>query len=73
MVVSVAVSTPEPVAIHFYERDVVAFQVVDKLEGGSARGDYSGPMPGVIRPLLEWETEYTPAAEAGALSEGQRA
>ena len=73
MVVSVAVSTPEPVAIHFFERDVVAFQVVDKLEGGSARGDYNGPMPGVIRPLLEWETEYTPAADAQALSEGQRA
>jgi len=32
----------------------VAFQVVDTDEGNTARGDYVGPMPGVVRPLLEW-------------------
>jgi hypothetical protein len=29
---------------------------VDSLEGGSARGDYAGPVPGPVRPLLKWET-----------------
>ncbi|HLM55421.1 MAG TPA: ABC transporter ATP-binding protein [Pyrinomonadaceae bacterium] len=42
--------------LHAHEANAVAFQVVDDLGGGSARGDYAGPMPGVVRPLLEWET-----------------
>ena len=46
-----------PVRVHFYERDVVAFRVVDSPEGGTARGDYGGPLPGVVRPALKWETE----------------
>ena len=28
----------------------------DGLDGGSVRGDYGGPMPGVVRPMLRWET-----------------
>lgn len=40
--------------LHLRETNAVAFQVVDTDEGNSARGDYVGPMPGVVRPLLEW-------------------
>ncbi|HET9789214.1 MAG TPA: ABC transporter ATP-binding protein [Pyrinomonadaceae bacterium] len=40
--------------LHIRETNAVAFQVVDSDEGKSARGDYVGPMPGVVRPLLEW-------------------
>jgi lipopolysaccharide transport system ATP-binding protein len=43
--------------VHAYERNAVAFQVVDSPEGDSARGDYLGPMPGLLRPLLNWTTE----------------
>ena len=50
---------------HFYERDAVAFQIVDSLDGDSARGDYAGPLPGVVRPMLEWTTRVV--SEAGAL------
>ena len=57
MVVGAAITTMNPVVIHFYEQDAVAFQVVDSLDGDSARGDYAGPVPGVVRPLLEWKTE----------------
>ena len=46
----------DPVVVHFFERDAVAFQIVDTMEGDSARGDYGGPVPGVVRPLLEWDT-----------------
>jgi lipopolysaccharide transport system ATP-binding protein len=60
--VQVAVSTMNPVVVHACERDAVGFQVVDSLDGDSARGDYAGPMPGVVRPLLKWTTEYRPAA-----------
>ncbi len=42
--------------LHAQERNAVAFQVVDSPAGDSARGDYLGPMPGVIRPLLNWST-----------------
>jgi lipopolysaccharide transport system ATP-binding protein len=51
------VFSPDPPRNHFYERDLVAFQVVDSLDGGAARGDWEGAMPGVVRPLLEWTTK----------------
>ena len=44
------------------QRDAVGFQVIDSLDGDSARGDYAGPIPGVVRPILHWTTEYRPAA-----------
>jgi lipopolysaccharide transport system ATP-binding protein len=58
-VVGAALSTMDPVAVHAWERDAVAFQVIDTFQGDSARGDYGGPMPGVVRPLLAWHTERT--------------
>ena len=39
---------------HALERDAVRFQVIDSLDGGSARGLYGGTMAGVMRPLLTW-------------------
>ncbi|HEX8394653.1 MAG TPA: ABC transporter ATP-binding protein [Longimicrobium sp.] len=62
LVVSVALSTLDPVTVHFHERDAVALQVVDSLEGDSARGSYAGPLPGAVRPLLRWTTQFAPAA-----------
>ena len=59
--VGVAVSTHDPVVVHGGEPDVVAFQVVDGLDPDGPRGDYTGFMPGVVRPLLEWTTDYAPA------------
>jgi lipopolysaccharide transport system ATP-binding protein len=60
MIIGPAMRTEEPKILHFYERDAVAFQVVDSLDGDSARGDYGGRMRGVVRPLLEWDTRYGP-------------
>jgi lipopolysaccharide transport system ATP-binding protein len=42
--------------LHAQARNVVAFQVIDSQQGDSARGDYIGPLSGVVRPLLAWET-----------------
>ena len=65
VIVGVALSTFDPIVLHFYERDAVAFQVIDSLDGDSARGDYAGSMPGAVRPLLKWNTQFVPnAAEA---------
>jgi lipopolysaccharide transport system ATP-binding protein len=38
----------------------LSFQVVDTLDGDSARGDYGKDFPGIIRPLLKWTTNYMP-------------
>jgi lipopolysaccharide transport system ATP-binding protein len=57
MVVGAALSTINPVTVHFFERDAVAFQIIDSLDGDSARGDFAGPMLGVVRPLLNWKTQ----------------
>ena len=46
--------------LEYHEKEVVAFQVVDSLEGDSARGDYVGQLGGVIRPKLDWKTEWVP-------------
>jgi lipopolysaccharide transport system ATP-binding protein len=52
----VALSTFEPVIVHFFERGALAFQVNDPGEGDSSRGTYGGPFPGATRPLLSWTT-----------------
>ncbi len=58
LIVGAAISTMDPVIVHFFERDAVAFQVIDNLEGNSARGDFAGTYPGVVRPLLRWTTQF---------------
>jgi homopolymeric O-antigen transport system ATP-binding protein len=66
LIVGAAVSTLDPVVIHFYEREAVAFQVIDSLDGDSARSDYAGPYPGVVRPVLPWTTEYSPHTDGAS-------
>ena len=61
-IVNIAVSTLAPVRVHIHERDAVAFHVIDDLAGDSARGDYAGPMPGVVRPILRWTNRSVPDA-----------
>jgi lipopolysaccharide transport system ATP-binding protein len=50
--------------LEYRQKDVVAFQVLDNLEGDSARGDYIGNIAGAVRPLLDWTTQYTRDVEA---------
>lgn len=56
LMIAAAITTMEPLIVHFHETDAVTFLVVDSLEGNSARGAYAGHMPGVVRPLLQWNT-----------------
>jgi lipopolysaccharide transport system ATP-binding protein len=66
--VGAAARTLEPMVRRFHSYDAVAFQVIDSMEGDSARVDHGGRLRGVVRPLLKWETrlnsdeEKTPAA-----------
>ena len=59
MFVNSILVTMEPRVRQFKVDDAVAFQVIDSLDGDSARGDYSGPFPGAVRPLLKWSTEFS--------------
>ncbi|MCB0190827.1 MAG: ATP-binding cassette domain-containing protein [Anaerolineae bacterium] len=53
---------------HFVEPEVVAFHVADTDDTNSARGDWVGGMGGVMRPMLEWDTEYIPFVPEAASS-----
>ena len=42
----------------FAIQPAVSFSIVDTIEGDSARGDYGGTFFGVVRPKLNWTTEF---------------
>jgi lipopolysaccharide transport system ATP-binding protein len=54
--VSAAVTSLGPTMVHCHEIDAVAFHVMDPSEGDGVRGDWVGDFPGVLRPMLQWET-----------------
>ena len=54
------INTVDPQIGQFYERQAVAFSVIDSCEGDSARVDYAGKLNGVVRPLLDWSTVLSP-------------
>jgi lipopolysaccharide transport system ATP-binding protein len=58
--ITAALTTMNPSIRQFKERDVVAFQIVDTLDGDSVRGDVIGEWGGVVRPLLQWSTLFSP-------------
>jgi lipopolysaccharide transport system ATP-binding protein len=49
--------TLNPNTKQFYEVAAVAFQVIENSGPSLARGGWAGPMTGVVRPLLKWQTE----------------
>ncbi|GJQ57459.1 MAG: ABC transporter ATP-binding protein [Candidatus Scalindua sp. AMX11] len=55
-----AIYTISPNIRRYKVEDAVAFQVIDSMEGDSARVDFTGNMSGVVRPLLKWETQFRP-------------
>jgi lipopolysaccharide transport system ATP-binding protein len=56
IIIGAAVVTHDPFLIHFHETDTIAFNMIDKANNNLTRGDYTGSMPGVVRPLLNWES-----------------
>ena len=59
--VKVVISTYQPFEVHLDEPDAIAFTVLETTEDLSARGDYGGHIPGVVRPMLETRTEFVSA------------
>lgn len=40
--------------VDFFERNALTFNVVDPMDERSNRYGYAGPVPGILRPKLEW-------------------
>ncbi len=57
ILIGVALVTHDPFVVHFHERDSIAFNMIDNKIESPTRGDYVGSMPGIIRPLLKWESK----------------
>lgn len=60
MFVGAGLQTMDPVIAQFWQPDVVTFQVIDSIDGDTARGDFAGNVGGVVRPLLNWTTQCMP-------------
>lgn len=58
--VNVACTLHAPTRDFFYVNEAVAFQVIDSMDGDTARGDWAGELRGSIRPLLKWTTQFSP-------------
>jgi lipopolysaccharide transport system ATP-binding protein len=58
ILVGVAIVTHDPFQVHFHERDCIAFNMIDDLNISPTRGEYVGSLPGIIRPLMKWESKY---------------
>ena len=58
MTVASLMMTETPFRIHAHAPRVIGFRVDDSGDGDSARGDFHGRWPGVVRPLLEWRTRF---------------
>ena len=54
---SVVSHTPATV-LHANVPHAVTFQVVDNQNSDSSRGNFVGSIPGVVRPLLNWTTDF---------------
>lgn len=61
LVVGAALTTLEPLRFHFFEREAVTVQIADTTDADTAKGDYQGHHPGLVRPLLSWTTEVRAA------------
>ena len=57
ILVGVAIVTHDPFEVHFHERDCIAFNMIDDQINSPTRGEYVGSLPGIIRPLMKWESK----------------
>jgi lipopolysaccharide transport system ATP-binding protein len=62
--IGLALTSINPLVVHFNERDALYFLVVDDLSDPS-RNDYTQAVPGIVRPRLDWSVAR---AEEGAVA-----
>lgn len=60
VVVTPSITSLKPeVAVHARVQEAMSFQVVDRTQGDGTRGSFPPDWPGLVRPLLRWETSPT--------------
>ena len=70
--VGTALMTLEPEVVHGIALDAIQFRVVFPLGAeDTARGDYGRASPGVVQPMLRWNTQYQPRNEPVAVSQSE--
>jgi lipopolysaccharide transport system ATP-binding protein len=52
---SFAIMKYKPFHVEINENQVVGFNVIDEINNKKIRGEYSGRIPGIIRPVLNWK------------------
>lgn len=58
-IVDVVINTYLPEnRVHFHTDNALCFEILDPMDGTTARGDFKGIIPGVVRPLADWQTDY---------------
>jgi lipopolysaccharide transport system ATP-binding protein len=58
LTVSASLCSIEPEVTHFQEPDAVQFQVLDSLGERGSRGQFTGYIGGLVRPLLRWSEKF---------------
>jgi lipopolysaccharide transport system ATP-binding protein len=53
-IVGIALSTMSPVKVHFWEQSALIFEISENFN--NRQTGYNQTIPGIIRPLLNWET-----------------
>jgi hypothetical protein len=48
--------------VHFFATDFLTLTVIDSVFDNPLRYGYGGPIPGVLRPYLEWTVDKTDMA-----------
>ncbi|MAL41053.1 ABC transporter ATP-binding protein [Thalassospira sp.] len=59
---NVGLTELETTLTHAFEREALVLQMFDRRYGG-ARGDYQAPLPGVVRPKLDWKLERSKSTQ----------
>lgn len=51
----IAAMSYSPFVVHFHDINKFAFNISDCRTGNETRHSYTGELPGIVRPVLEWE------------------
>ncbi len=52
---SFAIMRYNPFHVEFHQMEILSLNVIDEIGSNTARGNYSGSFPGIVRPLLIWK------------------
>ena len=55
--INIAFFKASPLEIFLLVEKILSFNIMDEIRGDSARGEYILNFPGIIRPLLHWDTK----------------